>query len=577
MQLAVRIAALAAVYVIGARIGLQLAFDNRNVTAVWPPTGIAVAALLLWGIRVWPGIAIGALVANLSNNAGLATSVAITVGNTVAPVAGVYALRSLRWFNAQLTKPRDVAALFGIGGFAAMAMSATLGTLSLELTGATSARSFGSLWLVWWVGDAIGVMLFAPFLVVAARAQPEDPINRRLPHAITLVIFTVGLSLVVFNSSVPLGYLLLIPLVWGALEFEQAGAATVTVVLAVIAFIATVRGDGPFATQTPTRNLLALQLFNATLSFAGLLLASLVFGRNRAEQALRTSEDRYRTLFEKASDFVCVLDGDGRVRYANEAASLITGLPRSRLEALTIEELVRDEDIHIARRALERLRSVSDTTTFEVHVKGVQGRHIALEVSATIVRAGESTVQLIGRDVTARNIVEGQLRRQVLRDPGTGLPNRTLFTEYVEYAIALAVESQTRLAVCVMDVDAFSQVGDTEGPGAADALLRRIAHRITAGLRPSDAAGRLGHDEFGIILTPVSSDSDAVSRAYSLAAELQRSAPDERASVATGVAMFPDHATTGEALLAAANVAMHAAKSAGRGAVELYGPAHAES
>ncbi len=572
-----RILALATAYFIGARLGLQLAFENRNVTAVWPPTGIAVAALLLWGIRVWPGIAIGAFVANLTNHAGLGTSAAIVVGNTLAPVVGVYALRQTRWFDDSLRRIRDVLALFAIGGFGAMLISATLGATALYATGAAPLRSLGSVWLLWWVGDAIGVMLFAPFFLLARRAGPDDPINRHLAHAAALVLFSVGVALVVFNATVPLAYLLFVPMVWAGLEFEQPGAATVTIVLAVVAVVETVGGHGPFASQTPSRNLVALQIFNATLSFAGLLLATVAYARNRAERALRTSEDRYRTLFENASDFVCVLDLNGSVRYANEAATAMTGFPRARLETMSIEELVRKEDVHAVRRAIERLRNVTDATTFEVHVRGANDRQIALEASATIVRAGTPAVQLIGRDVTARNIVEGQLRRQVLRDPATGLPNRPLFTEHIEYAIALAHQTQAKIAVCVLDVDAFSRIGDNEGSGGADALLRRIAHRIAACMTPTDSAGRLGHDEFGLMLNPVTSGADAVSRAYSVGAEIRTASSDDEITVATGVALYPDHAQTGETLVQAALVAMHAAKSSGRGVVELYGPAHAES
>ncbi|MCA1830105.1 MAG: MASE1 domain-containing protein, partial [Actinobacteria bacterium] len=574
---AIRAAAVAVAYVLAARFGLHVAFENRNVTAVWPPTGIAVAALLVWGLRVWPGVLIGAFVANLTNHAGLATSAAITVGNTVAPVAGVYVLRRIPGFQDRLERLRDVIALFGIAGLGAMLISATLGTTALYLTGAAKASSLGSVWIVWWVGDALGVTIFAPFLILSRRAEPNDPINRRIHHAIALVFFTVGLTVAVFNMTVPATYLLFIPVVWAALEFEQAGAATVTVVVAVIAVAATVGGHGPFSAQTPTRNLVALQVFNAVLCFAGLALATTAYARNRAEQALRNSEDRYRTLFEKSTDFVCVLDHDGHIRYVNEAAAAITGMPRSKLETLTFEGLVRMEDVHIVRRALERLRGVTDTTTFEVHLRETSGRTNAFEFRATIVRTTTPTIQIIGRDISARNVIEGELRRHVLRDPATGLSNRTLFAEQIEYTMSIAEQTHLRFAVCVMDVDDFTSIGNAHGAGTADGLLRRIAHRLTATLGPSDTAARIGDDEFGVVLTPVESASAAVARAHTLSAQVRKASRENGLTVATGVAVYPDHASTGSALLAAAVAAMHAAKSSGPGAVELYGPAHAES
>src|SRR5689334_13628512 len=104
--LVLRVVAVAAAYVVGARLGLRLALDNRNVTPVWPPTGIAIAALSVWGLRTWPGIAIGAVAANVLNGAGLQASVAIAVGNTLAPVVGVAIMRRLG-FDDALARVRD--------------------------------------------------------------------------------------------------------------------------------------------------------------------------------------------------------------------------------------------------------------------------------------------------------------------------------------------------------------------------------------------------------------------------------------------------------------------------------------
>src|SRR5438067_2439477 len=131
VPLATRVAVVAVLYFLGARAGLAVAFENRNVTAVWPPTGIAVAALLVWGLGVWPGIAIGAFVANITNHAGLSTSAAITVGNTLAPVVAAYVLRRTPWIDEKLEHMRDVLALFLIAGLGAMKISAALGTSSL--------------------------------------------------------------------------------------------------------------------------------------------------------------------------------------------------------------------------------------------------------------------------------------------------------------------------------------------------------------------------------------------------------------------------------------------------------------
>src|SRR5579864_7255560 len=137
------VAAVAAAYLIGARLGLQLAFANRNVTAVWPPTGIAVAALLLFGLRALPGVAIGAFLANLTNGAGLEAAVLISVGNTLAPLAASLLLTRVLAMRRDLARVRDVTALV-VAGLVGMTISATLGTVALLITGGLSPRDYGA-------------------------------------------------------------------------------------------------------------------------------------------------------------------------------------------------------------------------------------------------------------------------------------------------------------------------------------------------------------------------------------------------------------------------------------------------
>jgi integral membrane sensor domain MASE1 len=156
-----RIAVLAALYVAGARLGLALSFSHEHVTSVWPPTGIAVAALMIFGFRVWPGIFIGALVANLLDGAPLPVAAGIAVGNTLAPLAAAALMRRLR-VRPSLERLRDVLWLALGGGLGAMTISATLGTAVLYAAGENKVTA---LWRIWWVGDAMGVIILAPLLL----------------------------------------------------------------------------------------------------------------------------------------------------------------------------------------------------------------------------------------------------------------------------------------------------------------------------------------------------------------------------------------------------------------------------
>lgn len=566
-----RLGIVAVLYLIGARAGLAVAFENRNVTAVWPPTGIAVAALLVWGLGMWPGIAIGAFVANLSNHAGISTSAAITIGNTLAPVAAVYALRHIPSFDEKLERMRDVLALFVFAGLGAMSISATFGTAALVLTGAAQSSDAGSVWLVWWIGDAFGVMLFAPFLVLAARQTPDSGFNKRWRESILLVAFAVGIALVVFNVRIPLAYLILLPVVWAAFSFEQLGATLMTVVLALLAVAETVSGHGPFASGTPTQNLVSLQAFNAILAFTGLSLASVVRARRHAEETLRSSEGRYRRLFNEATDVIWVHDLDGKITYANPASEAVTGVSAERQRKMLMDELLGPDQAIVMQRAVRRLVEGTDTTSYEIELRGPSSNVVALDISAVLVRSdGEvSGVQLIGRDVTARKIAEGHLRRNALRDPGTGLPNRTLLFERIEYALAMTHQTKSQIALYILDIDGFARINSERGLGAGDTLLRAIAHRLNAIARPTDTVARIGGDEFALLIAPIHDDHEADAFAMRIAAEV-RASSDIGPTVAIGITL-EDEETNVEALLRRADLAMQEAKRRGPGNVRRYG------
>ncbi|HXV44310.1 MAG TPA: MASE1 domain-containing protein, partial [Anaerolineae bacterium] len=152
---------LAAVYFGAAKIGLSLASVEGIVSLVWPPTGIALAALLLFGYRLWPGIALGAFLVNASAGASLA-AVGISIGNTLEAVTGAYLLGRFVGFRNSLERLRDVLGLVILAAAVSTTIGATIGTASLTLAGAISWAAYPSVWLVWWLGDAMGALLVAP-------------------------------------------------------------------------------------------------------------------------------------------------------------------------------------------------------------------------------------------------------------------------------------------------------------------------------------------------------------------------------------------------------------------------------
>jgi PAS domain S-box-containing protein/diguanylate cyclase (GGDEF)-like protein len=595
----------AGVYIVGAELGLRLAFENRNVTSVWPPTGIAVAALLLWGGRVWPGIAIGAVTANLLNGAGIEASLGIAVGNTLAPVAGMWFLERFG-FDAMLARLRDAVLLVFVGGLAAMTISATFGTGVLWFTDQVGESAIRSVWLVWWVGDAFGVVLFAPFILLLGNRSSSALVRERPLEAVGVLLFTIGCAIAVFGVPVLIPYLAFLPVVWAATRFEQTGAASATVLITVIAVIETAAGHGPFSYADAQLGLLSLQTFNASISLTALVLAAIRTERRTALEALSSSEELYRRLFEQANDLVCIIAPDGHITFANAAAERITGYARERLQGMTIGELVAPEYLPVLRRMTHRqLANETEPLTYEIDIVGTGGRRVSLEVNSAVVHeeAAPSGVQVIGRDVTSRRLAEEQLRHRVLHDDITGLPNETLLREQLTYAMAFAERSHSSLALLVVDVDGFGELNRGLGTTRGDALLRTVGAEIARGLRETDSVARLRNDEFGVLLAPIDSVDDATTQAARIitdvgmalasvagsfttdhaqthfsdmqdVVERERETNGAAPSASVGIVMFPGRSRVPSTLFQQADLAMHAARQAGGAQSVVYGPQH---
>jgi PAS domain S-box-containing protein len=307
--------ATAAVYFAAAKLGLSLAFVARQVTTVWPPTGIALAAVLLCGPRVWPGIALGAFLANATASEPVWTAAAIAAGNTLEALAGAWLLRRLG-VRTTLERARDVLALVLVAALGSTAVSATVGVASLCLGGVQAWDAFGSLWLTWWLGDALGDLVMAPVLLVWATPRAPRPPADRLAEAAVLAASVVVVGLVVFAgrlgmpaAAYPLHYTIFPFVIWAALRFGQHGTTATTFVVSAVAIWNTVNGWGPFAMATVHESLVLLQLFMAVVSVTGLVLAAVIGERDAAER-------------RAAEDYVRVQVSEARLRLALEAGRM---------------------------------------------------------------------------------------------------------------------------------------------------------------------------------------------------------------------------------------------------------------
>jgi integral membrane sensor domain MASE1 len=275
-------------YVAAAELGFTLAFATKQVTAVWPPTGIALAALLLWGNRVWPGIWLGAFASNAFSGEPVWTAAAIAGGNTLAPVLGSVLLRRFGFENS-LSRVRDVLLLVVFGSLAAMTVSATNGAAELAFAGIIPWSGFAAVWWVWWTGDSMGVLFVAPLLLT--WFTPVRPRERAEGGALELTLLSLtllGLSWVSFLSRIPLRFSVYPVVIWTALRFRQRETVTAIAAIGGLAIWATMHGFGPWHTGSLDARLVQLDSWMSILAITGLVMGAISAEGRTARSELQT-------------------------------------------------------------------------------------------------------------------------------------------------------------------------------------------------------------------------------------------------------------------------------------------------
>src|SRR4051812_22078313 len=291
----ISIALVAAAYYVAGRIGLELAYLDGAVAALWPPAGLGLAVLFLYGVRLWPGIVVGDLLLG-DYSTPFGTVLGQTVGNTLALVIAALLLRRLTGARGELDRVFDVLALVACA-FVAAVISAAFGPMALRLGDVIAPDELGRVLRTWTLGDASGVLVVAPVLLTWAAAGLKGIRRRDLVEMAVVLAVLVVLAELPPQRDVP--YIVFPVLLWAALRFGPRGAATAILVVCGIAVWNTAQNDGPFVRESLTDSLLSTQLFIATAALTSLLLAAVTAERTRARRALEATEEVQRGLADE--------------------------------------------------------------------------------------------------------------------------------------------------------------------------------------------------------------------------------------------------------------------------------------
>jgi PAS domain S-box-containing protein len=409
----VREVAVGVLYYGAARSGFGLALERTIVSPVWPPSGIALAAVLLLGERIGPVILLGAFLAGLGGllagghpfAASVAAAGGIAAGNAAEALLGAFLLRRFAGFPHSLDLPVEVFRFAALAGALSCVVAATVGVASLCLGGFADAARAGALWWTWWLGDTTGVLLVTPFLLAWSRQPRLPPAGRRLAEAALLVTVSLVVSLLVFGIwpppgragyPHPLAYLTLPALIWAALRFGQRGATTAILLMSSVALWGTTHGVGPFARESPSESLLSLQTFLGLMALTVLVLSAALAERRRGEEALRASEARYRCVAEIIPAALLTMDEAGAILFANPAAEEIFGYAVGEMLGQNLTMLMPEPMRPAHRRGVERYLATHQRHPpwrgREFPGLHKSGREIALEVSCGVLVEDGRTV-----------------------------------------------------------------------------------------------------------------------------------------------------------------------------------------
>lgn len=337
----VYIGLLASIYVITGKIGLFFALEHGKATLVWPPAGIALAALILYGYRFWPGIFIGTFLINLTLDVSPVVTIAVMIGNVLGALLGTYLLKRVIGFRPALERLPDALGMIIFAALLSTLISPTCGVISQLLTDQLPWEVFGTVWLTWWMGDAIGVLLITPVILSWVTEPSIRSTPQRFIEAGSLLFLTVLVSIFVYSeffhkqAYLPLSYTIFPFVIWAALRFGQRGATTIAYVGTSIAVWGAANGSGPFFGKSIQESLLLLQSFMGIVAITALILAAIITERKHVQEALQESEARYRSLINDVLDSstigTLILDATLHVVWMNQTFERYFGLSRDTL------------------------------------------------------------------------------------------------------------------------------------------------------------------------------------------------------------------------------------------------------
>lgn len=409
-----RMLLLAAVYYGASKFGFSLAYVAEQVTVVWPPTGIALAAVLLLGPRVWPGIFLGAFLTNATAHEPVLVALGIATGNTLEALTGAWLLRRYAEPGPYLVHVRGVLGLI-LFSVISTTVSATIGTTSLCLGGVQSWANYPSLWFVWWLGDVGGALIAAPFLLAWCRRPYTRPSLRIVLEGVAFTLAAAAVIALVFikpslmGAARPHTYVLFPIIIWAAISFAERGVTLINLVITGVAIWATSHYLGPFTDIPVGQALNVLQTFTIVTGATGLIMSATMTERKRAEEG----NGFLASLVESADECIVGKTLDGIISTWNRGAEKLFGYSASEAVGQNISLIIPPEKLEEEGQVMARIRRGQRADNLETVRVRKNGKRINVLLTISPIYDAKGKIvgaSKIGHDITGRIAVEKKLQ-----------------------------------------------------------------------------------------------------------------------------------------------------------------------
>src|SRR5436309_7427156 len=389
-------------YFIAGKFGLMLASLHASASPVWPPAGIALAALLLLGYRAWPAIFVGAFLVNVTTAGNVATSLAVASGNTLEAVCGAWLVNRFAGGTTVFDRPQG-AVKFALAAVVSTVIGPAFGVTSLALGGFADWANFAAIWMTWWLGDTTGDLLIAPLIILWSIPSKRRWNRREAVEVGILLLLLFVLSEAVFGGwlaisakNYPIAFICGPIVIWTAFRFTQRETASGIFILSAIAIWGTLHGFGPFVMETENQSLLALQSWVAVLTITAMALSAGMAERQRAEEALQQQKAVIETANRTKEQFLAMLSHELRT----PLTPVISALEALETEPARTEEtkaslaMIR-RNVELETQLIDDLLDVTRITKDKLQLRFASvDSHLAITNVVEICRAEAASKQL---------------------------------------------------------------------------------------------------------------------------------------------------------------------------------------